>query len=383
MTKDRELLKKIASQQKRHWVRITRACNNSCLFCLDRENQNGSIFSMAEIVLDLKRGLSEGIKRVVISGGDPTVHPELVKIISKAKDLGYQHVQIITNGRMLAYEKFAVDLKKAGLDEVTLSLHSHLEKDFEELTGVRGSYRQAMQGLLNAQKQGFIVSVDIVINKINYKKLKETLQFFIQLGVSEFDLLYPIPFGSAWENRKKLFFSPEKAQRDLSRAFALSKNKALFIWTNRLPAQYLEGFEDLIQNPIKIHDEVRGMQFELIRLIGRGAQLSCKGERCQYCFMQNYCQDLVELLEKKALSSKENPVCLKAKLVKNEKTLNFKLDKNFTLEKFTDFFIKNRYFVKSLRCKKCKYDSKCQGVWIEDVRKKGFSILKPRLQNEN
>ncbi len=376
MVKDRETIKKLASQQKRHWVRITRACNNSCLFCLDRENQNGSIFSMAAIVLDLKRGLSEGIKRVVISGGDPTVHPELVKIISKAKALGYQHVQIITNGRMLAYKKFAADLKQAGLDEVTLSLHSHLEKEFEELTGVRGSYKQALQGLLNAQQQGFIVSVDIVINKINYKKLRETLQFFIKLGVSEFDLLYPIPFGSAWENRKKLFFAPEKAQKYLSRAFALSKNKDLFIWTNRLPAQYLEGFEDLIQDPIKISDEVLGMQSEFKRLIEKGVQLFCKGERCQYCFMQNYCIDLDELLKKKKINGKLEPICLKTDLVKKKKSRIFKLDKNFTLENFTDFYLKHRYFVKSLRCKKCNYVKVCEGAWIEDVKKKGFSIVK-------
>jgi molybdenum cofactor biosynthesis enzyme MoaA len=377
MIKERELIKKLATQQKRHWVRITRACNNNCLFCLDRENQNGSIFSMAEIVLDLKRGLKEGIRRVVISGGDPTVHPELVEIIRKAKALGYQHVQIITNGRMLAYEKFAADLKKAGLDEVTISLHSHLEKEFEELTGVRGSYKQALQGLLNAQQQGFIVSVDIVINKINYKKLKETLQFFMKLGVSEFDLLYPIPFGSAWENRKKLFFAPEKAQKELSRAFALSKNKALFIWTNRLPAQYLEDFEELIQDPIKIHDEVRGMRSEFMRLIAKGGQLFCKGERCQYCFMQNYCLDLDELLKKKKINGKPEPICVKTDLVKKKKSLIFKLDKNFTLEKFTDFYLKHRYFVKSLRCKECNDVNACEGAWIEDVREKGFSIVKP------
>ena len=122
-----------------------------------------------------------------------------------------------------------------------------------------------------------------MINKINYKKLKETLQFFIKLGVGEFDLLYPIPFGSAWENRKKLFFEPEKAQKELSRALALSKNKALFIWTNRLPAQYLEGLEELIQDPIKIHDEVRGMQSGLRRLTEQGIEMFCKGKRCQVC----------------------------------------------------------------------------------------------------
>jgi MoaA/NifB/PqqE/SkfB family radical SAM enzyme len=378
MIEDKKTAKEASAQQKRHWVRITRACNNNCLFCLDRENQNGSIFRVAEIVADLNEGLKAGARRVVISGGDPTVHPKLAMIIKKAKKMGYMHVQIITNGRMLAYEKFAAELKKAGLDEVTLSLHSHLREDFEKMTGVMGSYNQALTGLLNAQKQGFIVSVDIVINKINYQKLKETLQFYIKLGVSEFDLLYPIPFGSAWENRQQLFFAPEKASKALSAAFAFSKNKNLFIWTNRLPAQYLEGFEDLIQNPIKIHDEVRGMRRELAGFIEKGKPMTCQGERCQHCFMQNFCADLVELRKKKKLSGKSAPICWKSKTVKKEKGVVFKFDENFTLEKFTNFYINSRYFVKSLRCQKCKHFNVCDGAWIEDVRSGGFSRLKPK-----
>ncbi len=373
----RDEVKDAAAKRKRHWVRITRACNNRCLFCLDRENQNGSIFPMETIVADLKKGLASGAKRVVLSGGDPTVHPKLCEIIVKAKTLGYDHVQIITNGRMLAYEKFAKDLKAAGLDEVTLSLHSHIEKDFERMGGIKGSYRQALAGLLNAQKQGFIVSVDIVINKINYKTLKATLQFYIRLGVSEFDLLYPIPFGDAWKNRDELFFDPEKAHTYLRDAFSLSKNKSLFIWTNRLPAQYLEGFEDLIQNPIKIHDEVRGMASGFGCLVESGKPMSCKGERCRYCFMNGFCADLDLLLAEKELRGRIAPPCLGSASKRRKPTPVFMMDTDFTLEAFTDFHIQNRYFVKSLRCKGCSLANECEGAWIEDVRKKGFSILTP------
>ncbi len=380
MTANKNLLKDVAANQPRHWVRITHACNNRCLFCLDRENQNGSILPMKEIIMDLRKGRSLGARRVIISGGDPTMHPELSKIIKKAKKIGYDHVQIITNGRMLAYENFAIELKQSGLDEVTLSLHSHIKEDFEKLTGIVGSYEQALLGLLNAKKQGFIVSVDIVINKINYKKLKTTLQFYIKFGVSEFDLLYPIPFGDAWKNKDKLFFSPEKAQKYLSEAFALSGNSDLFIWTNRLPAQYLEGFEDLIQNPIKLHDEVRGMKSELMNLFEHGLKMSCEGDRCKYCFMRNYCLDFNELLEKKEIRGRKKQLCGKKVLIKNKKNKVFRLGSDFSLEAFTNFYINNRYFVKSVRCKKCKQAKACDGAWIEDIRKNGFSILKPSIK---
>lgn len=380
MSDEKKIIKESVANQERYWVRITRACNNNCIFCLDRENQNASILPIVDIVKDLKKGLDNSAKRVVISGGDPTVHPDLVKIVRKAKRLGYQHVQIITNGRMLAYEKFAIDLKKAGLDEVTLSLHSHIEKDFEEMTGVKGSYKQSLSGLINAQKQGFIVSVDIVINKINYLKLKETLLFYIKMGVSEFDLLHPIPFGSAWDNRDRIFISlNKKTEKYLKDALALSKLKNLFIWTNRMPAQHLEGFEHLIQNPIKMKDEVRGMYEELLLKIREGKKMTCEGDKCKFCFMKDFCRDLNLLINKKTLKAKGTPKCLSVKKGK-QSNCQIEFAKDMDPFVFLDFFIKNRYFVKGSVCSKCIYSKTCNGVWIEDVRKNSFNILKAFLK---
>jgi len=373
-------IKDKVAEEKRHWVRLTKVCNNNCLFCLDKENQNGEIVPFNQIIDELKNGRKEGATRVILSGGEPTLHSQLIEIIKKAKKLGYSHIQMISNGRMLAYNKFAEKLKNAGLNEVTLSLHSHLKNQFEEITQVKGSYEQAMKGLLNALKYNLIVSVDIVINKINFKTLKETLNFFIKLGVTEFDLLHLAPFGSAWSNRNKIFYSPRQAKKYLDKAFELSKNKNLFIWTNRLPAVYLEGYEELIQHPIKLADEVRGMGNELRGYIENGRMMSCFGKRCNYCFMNGFCADLTKLKKEKILKSKSAPFCLLGSSRQNKKPKIFKFKRNMDLNEFLDFYIKNRYFAKSFRCKKCRYFSKCDGAHIEEIRIKGFRILKPILK---
>lgn len=381
MGKNKLQIKDKVAQEKRQWVRLTRVCNNNCLFCLDKENQNGGIIPFNQILEDLKRGRRDGAMRAILSGGEPTLHPQLIEIIKKAKKFGYDHIQMISNGRMLAYDKFVEKLKNAGLNEVTLSLHSHLKDQFEKIVQAKGSYNQAMKGLLNALKHNLIVSVDIVINKINYKTLKDTLDFFIKLGVNEFDLLHLVPFGNAWSNRKKIFYSPFGAKKYLDKAFELSKNKDLFIWTNRLPAIYLEGYEELIQHPAKLKDEVRGMENELRGYIENNRIMSCFGERCKYCFMNGFCNDLVKLKKEKILKSKSIPFCLLV-FSRNKKPKIFKFKKNMDLYKFLDFYIKYRYFVKSLRCKKCQYFSKCDGAHIEEIRIKGFRILKPFLKKQ-
>ncbi|MBU1102909.1 radical SAM protein [Patescibacteria group bacterium] len=367
------------AQEKKHWVRLTRVCNNNCLFCLDKDSQNGTVTPFSQIVKDLKKGYQEGASRAILSGGDPTLHPRLLEIIKKAKMIGYQHIQLITNGRMLAYENFTRGLKQAGLDEITLSLHSHLRKPFEEMTQVKGSYLQSMRGLQNALNYRFIVSIDIVINKINLGTLKDTLKFFIKFGVTEFDLLHPIPFGNAWRNKDKIFYSVAKAKKYLDKAFELSKNRDLFIWTNRLPAVFLEGHEELIQHPIKLKDEIKNREKGLKNYLKIGQPLFCFGGRCSYCFLEEFCQDLIELKNKGKLFSKLPPRCLVAKnRTVQTKPKTFWLAKNFNLDKFTDFYIKHRYFVKSLRCRRCQFYNQCDGAQIDEIRAKGFGILKQR-----
>jgi len=376
MAKNKLELKDKVSAEKRHWVRITKACNNRCLFCLDSENQDGEIVPLKKVLEELRSGRGEGATRAIISGGEPTIHPDIFRIIREAKEMGYQHVQIISNGRMLAYEDFVKKLKAAGLDEVTISFHSHLKKQMEKMTRAKGSHAQAMKGLMNVLKYNLIVSIDIVINKINYKTLAESMKFFIRLGVSEFDLLWLIPFGNAWENRKKLFLEGVQAKKYLDKALSLASNPDLFIWTNRLPAQYLEGHEDMIQNPIKLRDEIKGMRAGLERFVNEGRMMACFGERCQYCFARNFCADLIELEKNGILEAKNDPDCLKTKKAGSKKTF-FKLKKKFDVFEFLDFHIKHRYFVKSLRCGKCRRGSACSGVHIGQIRKDGFKILRP------
>lgn len=366
------------AKEKRHWIRLTRICNQKCFFCHDRGNHKGGVLSLTEILEELRMGRTRGCDRVVLSGGEPTLHPKLLQIIAKAKSLGYNHAQIVSNGRMFSYKDFVVRLKAAGLDEVTLSLHSHLKGPFEEISRVKGSYHQAMKGLFNVLKYGFIVSVDIVINKINYKTLNDTLKFFIALGVSEFDLLHLIPFGDAWRNRKEVYYSMKIGKKYLNKAFDLSRREHIYLWTNRLPAMYLEGYEELIQHPTKLEDEVGGMERDLRNFIQSGEVLGCAGERCQYCFMSSFCHDIVELRTQGVLFARKMPLCLNKK---SEGQLpRYQFRRNMNIYNFLDFFIEYRYFVKSLRCRDCKLNGKCSGAQINEIRSMGFKILIPILK---
>jgi MoaA/NifB/PqqE/SkfB family radical SAM enzyme len=286
-----------AAHEKRNWVRLSFDCNNRCTFCLDAHAHDGTMRKTFDIKVQIIEGRKRGAERLILSGGEPTMHPNFLDFVKLGKRAGYRKVQTVTNGRMFKYAEFLGAAAKNGLDEITFSLHGHTAKLHDALVGTPGAFADETAGLKAALAAGvFIVNVDIVINKQNVRHLPEMLETFIGWGVKEFDLLHIIPFGNAWtEARDHLFYDLDGNLEHLQRAFAYARRPDIHIWLNRFPPPYTEGFEDLIQDPYKLNDEVRGRREEFDRYLALGEKLHCREpERCRRCYLQPLCDGLDE-----------------------------------------------------------------------------------------
>ncbi len=449
-------VKEAAVRERRVWIRLTRRCNNGCMFCLDADSLDGSAVPSAEVERQIRQGHADGGQRLILSGGEPTLHPDYLKFLALGRDLGYTWRQTVSNGRMFAYRKFADAAIDAGLCEATFSMHAHEEALFDRLVGVPGAFRQALAGLKNLVGR-IVVNVDVVLSRLNLPHLREILDFYIGLGIHEFDLLHMVPFGRAWnENREALFYDPAEMAPHFRRAFEVRKRTGIVLWTNRLPARFLEGNEDLIQDPHKLHDEVRGRMAMFEAWRDRCEPPICLGDRCPYCPMDGFCQALREalaglrepqagggdarpdrgrgavdllpaekgvesllkqlpperasqvalaILPRDYLSEAEEkdldleslgalvrtygcrveglPPCLggtregEGTAGVGAEPLPYGEDGRLDLVRFTDWFIRNRYFVKSLRCSSCSLDGSCRGLHINSARRFGLAVLKP------
>ncbi|MGE3669161.1 MAG: radical SAM protein [Polyangiaceae bacterium] len=291
-----------AAHEKRNWVRLSYDCNNKCTFCLDSLAHVGTMRSNLDVKIQIVEGRKKGASRLILSGGEPTMHPNFLDFVKLGKRAGYPKVQTVTNGRMFAYPEFLDRAAENGLDEITFSLHGHNAKIHDALVATPGAFVQETAGLKAALASGrFIVNVDIVINKQNVKHLPEMLETFIGWGVKEFDLLHIIPFGNAWGPAKEhLFYDLEGNEEALQRAFEYSRRPDVHIWLNRFPPPFTEGFEELIQDPYKMNDEVRGRREEFDKYLSIGRKLSCRQpERCHYCYLNQLCDGLDDALDER------------------------------------------------------------------------------------
>lgn len=410
--------KEKTQKQNRVWVRISAACNNLCIFCLDSDAQNGKLIP-EDIV---KKQIAEGYKpwyenRIILSWGEASINPKFPEYIKFAREIWYDRVQTVTNGNMFAFESFCQKVFDAGLQEVTFSFHGHNSLLHDYLVATPGAFKKSLKWLVYIKKNypHIIINIDIVVNKINVKFLPDIVKFFMKLWVYEFDILQIIPFGRGFsEHKDKLFYSIEENISSLQETWKLSRIPWMYMWTNRFPVEAFENYEDLIQDPRKIKSETMGESYEMFApfIQSKGQKkLSCFGEACQYCFLHQYCHDFLRntpALEVKkwwpsVLSGEEFPSQVLEKYGEKKDFLNFlqenqvtpwlnvprclggsgifqsynDLSPEYSVEDYTKKYIQQLYRKKSISCKKCIHNQDCEWIHINFIRTYGFDILSP------
>jgi hypothetical protein len=159
------------------YIQVVRHCNHFCGFCSNPTTPYVHTFeTMKVLVDDLK---ARGYFGVILTGGEPSLHPELPRIARYAADEGL-HVRMITNGWRLADEGFAKEMAEAGLKLVHVSVYS-VRPDVEaRLRGLPDTLPKAFAAVDNAHKYGIEVNINCVINRLNADHLDENIRYWME-----------------------------------------------------------------------------------------------------------------------------------------------------------------------------------------------------------
>ncbi|MBU2529552.1 MAG: radical SAM protein, partial [Elusimicrobia bacterium] len=222
-------------------------CNAKCLFCSQGSFDKSLNASFSDIAKNIYSAYKKGYRRLGFTGGEPLLRPDIIKIISLAKSIGFSFIRIQTNGIKLVDKKFADQLVDAGLTVCKFSFLSDEAKVHDKLLGVKGAWKKAMLGLKNLKEHKIRVGTNILINKYNFDRLPEIIYFFLEKGISNFVMIYPMYIGSMRENHLKLGVSLYKAKKYFISAIKLMEKSGLsdeILFLN-VPPCFLKGHESL------------------------------------------------------------------------------------------------------------------------------------------
>jgi GTP 3',8-cyclase len=149
-----------------HYLRIslTDKCNMRCVYCMTEDmvfQPNDELLTTAEIRRLVQIFARLGVDKIRLTGGEPTVHPDLLAIVRDIRAAGITRISMTTNGLRLA--ELAAPLKQAGLERVNVSVDTIDPERFHRVTRW-GRLGKVLDGVYAAEAAGLTpVKINAVI----------------------------------------------------------------------------------------------------------------------------------------------------------------------------------------------------------------------------
>ncbi len=215
---------------------LTYKCNNECFHCYAGSPKETNEISTEEWFNVIDSLFNIGVPHIVFTGGEPTLRSDLETLIRFSENKGLV-TGLVTNGRKLADNNYLKRLIDAGLDHIQITLHSHNENIHDEISNVKGSWRETIQGIKNAIATPVYTLTNTTLNNYNVDDFLETIKLLHDLGLKQFACNSIIYSGNAVQLPDNFALKEDELQPILNRVKEYADLLGMeFIWYT--PTQY-------------------------------------------------------------------------------------------------------------------------------------------------
>lgn len=165
-------------------------CNLWCDYCTIGPELRGRALSTARALAALRQGRAQGLDALSLTGGEPTIRPDLLTIVRAGRSLGFQDIKVQSNGLMYAHGDNLARLLAAGATRLHVSVHTHRADRYEKLVRRTGTYASMVVGLERAVASGAPLVVDLIVKRDTVEDLPAAIDWLTAQGVRAVDLWY-------------------------------------------------------------------------------------------------------------------------------------------------------------------------------------------------
>lgn len=178
-------------------VSLLDTCNFRCLYCMPEHprfmpaRERMSVNELMPIVQTL---CDLGIEEIRLTGGEPTLRHDLVRIAERMSALPLTKIALTSNGFHL--RSHLAGLRKTRLEHINISLDSLQRDTFGILARTDGLHR-TLDSIRTARDMGFRVKINtVVLRNINHAEIPAFVEFARREGV-EVRFLEVMAIGTA------------------------------------------------------------------------------------------------------------------------------------------------------------------------------------------
>ncbi len=173
---------------------ITRRCNLKCIHCYsdsDAKTYPGELNweQCVNVIDDLAQ---YEIPALLLSGGEPTIHPQFFDIAGYARSKGLR-LTLSTNGTLIDEEK-AAKIKDLGFSYVGISLDG-IGATHDYFRGREGAFDKAVQAFRNCKAVGQKVGLRLTLSRQNIDDLDQILDFIEREDIERVCFYHLVPSG--------------------------------------------------------------------------------------------------------------------------------------------------------------------------------------------
>ena len=196
-------------------------CNHKCMCCplttYDRLHKRLKFEEIVECVALIKK--SNTANHIVLSGGEPMLHPDFFKILEYVVKQGF-YITVLSNSSMCSNREFVRKLRSIIPDnrfDIVTAIHSSTPAIHDRITGVEGSLLETLEGIDNLVDNGIPVTIKHIFNQISLSTVVETFQYLEKHYPPQvaFQFCTMDYSGRAGKNIEELFVPMEEIRKSL------------------------------------------------------------------------------------------------------------------------------------------------------------------------
>ena len=206
-------------------IYITNQCNSNCIMCPDSETARQKQNTITkQFLLDYVSLLPSDLLHIDITGGEPTLLKEgLVEVIASTfKVVETAEVQVLTNGRSFADEKYTMQFEPFSKNRlyIEIPIHAGEGKLHDKIAGIRGAFDQTYKGIKLLQRYKIPVGIRVVVQKLNIWHLTDIIDMIANHypNIMYIDFLGLEVMGNAFKNKDDVWIEFDDVKHFLENA---------------------------------------------------------------------------------------------------------------------------------------------------------------------
>lgn len=194
-------------------VQLGHRCTNRCRFCVSGQLTEQGLappIPLEQVRDALERAAEQGIRRVTLLGGEPTIQATFIPTLKLAQQLGFDDIVIFSNGARTHSEPFMEEVCALGRFTWRFSVQGGDAQTHDDTVGRRGAFARLIAGMRWLQQRGHDLTANTCACGCNHRSFAQLPELLIGLGVRQLhvDLVRPSGTGVRSEGELKALLPP-------------------------------------------------------------------------------------------------------------------------------------------------------------------------------